>query len=327
MSTPTLLWVGFNAFVLVMLAVDLGVFHRKAHVVNVKEALAWSAVWIALALAFNAGVYFWKGSETALQFLTGYVIEKSLSVDNLFVFLVIFSYFKVDPLYQHKVLFWGILGALILRAAMIAVGAALISTFHWVIYIFGGLLVLTGVKLALQKGSGVHPGRNPLVRLFKKLMPVTADYRGDHFFVKENGRWWATPLFLVLLTVEFSDLVFAVDSIPAIFAITPDPFIVYTSNVFAILGLRSLYFALAGVMNLFHYLKFGLAFILVFVGVKMLIVDFVKIPIGISLAVVGALLFLSIVASILRPAKKAEVPVEEGPAEKVEVGPEHLRPQ
>ncbi len=312
MSTQTLVWVGFNIFVLAMLALDLGVFHRKAHVVRVREALAWSAVWVALALAFNVGIYFWKGGETALQFLTGYVIEKSLSVDNLFVFLVLFSYFKVDPLYQHKILFWGILGALIMRAGMIAVGAALISRFHWVIYIFGALLVLTGVKLALQKGSGVHPERNPVVRLFKKLMPVTSDYRGDRFFVKEGGRWWATPLFLVLLTVEFTDLVFAVDSIPAIFAITPDPFIVYTSNVFAILGLRSLYFALSGVLDLFHYLKFGLSLILVFVGTKMLIVDVVKIPIGISLAVVGALILLSILASLLWPPRKTEAPLETG---------------
>jgi len=306
MSTQTLLWVGFSAFVLAMLVLDLAVFHRKAHVVRVKEALVWSAVWIGLALAFNVAIYFLKGKEAAIQFLTGYVIEKSLSVDNLFVFLVIFSYFKVPAIYQHKILSWGIFGAIILRLAMILAGVALINAFHWIIYFFGGLLVLTGVKLAFQKGSGVHPERNPVVRLFKKFMPVTTDYREGRFFVKEDGRLWATPLFLVLLTVEFTDVVFAVDSIPAIFAVTSDPFILYTSNIFAILGLRALYFALAGVMDLFHYLKFGLAFILVFIGVKMLIVDVVKISTGTSLAVVGAFILLSILASVLRPPKKRE---------------------
>ena len=315
MSTPLFAWVGFNVFVLTMLALDLGVFHRKAHVVRVREALLWSGVWVALALLFNAGVYVWKGSESALQFFTGYVIEKSLSVDNLFVFLVLFSYFKVAPAHQHKVLFWGILGALLMRAAMIAVGSQLISRFHGVLYVFGGFLILTGLKLAFQKGDGVHPERNLVVRLFRKWFPVTPDYRGASFVVREGGRRWATPLLLVLVTVEVTDLVFAVDSIPAIFAVTQDPFIVYTSNVFAILGLRSLYFALAGFMGLFHYLKFGLALILAFVGAKMLLVDVVKIPMGASLGVILGVLALSIAASVAWPARNhARRPTDEGVA-------------
>lgn len=304
MSTP-LLWLGFNAFVLVMLALDLGVFHRKSHIVKVKEAMIWTIVWIVLAFLFAGGIYLWKGTEPSLQFVAGYLIEKSLSVDNLFVFLVLFSYFKVPQPYQHKVLFWGILGALIMRAALIAVGAALLSRFHWMMYLFGAFLLLTGIKLAFQKGDGVHPEKNPLVRLFRKIWPVTDDSTEGRFFVAKDGRRWATPLFLVLLTVEFTDLVFALDSIPAIFAVTPDPFIVYTSNVFAILGLRSLYFALAGVMNLFCHLKYGLAAILAFVGMKMILTDVARIPIGISLAVVGGILLLSILASILWPAKPA----------------------
>jgi tellurite resistance protein TerC len=304
MSTP-LWWLGFNLFVLVMLALDLGVFHRKSHIVKVKEAMIWTIVWIVLAFLFAGGIYLWKGTEPSLQFVAGYLIEKSLSVDNLFVFLVLFSYFKVPQPYQHKVLFWGILGALIMRAALIAVGAALLSRFHWMMYLFGAFLLLTGIKLAFQKGDGVHPEKNPLVRLFRKIWPVTDDSTEGRFFVAKDGRRGATPLFLVLLTVEFTDLVFALDSIPAIFAVTPDPFIVYTSNVFAILGLRSLYFALAGVMNLFCHLKYGLAAILAFVGMKMILTDVARIPIGISLAVVGGILLLSILASILWPAKPA----------------------
>jgi tellurite resistance protein TerC len=297
MSTP-LLWLAFNAFVLLMLALDLGVFHRKSHPVKVKEAMIWTVVWIALAFAFAGGIYLWQGSEPSLQFVAGYLIEKSLSVDNLFVFLMLFSYFKVPALYQHKVLFWGILGALVMRAALIAVGSVLLSRFHGMMYFFGAFLLLTGIKLAVQKGDGIHPERNPVVRLFRRIWPVTDDYSDGRFFVKKEGRRWATPLFLVLLTVEFTDLVFALDSIPAIFAVTPDPFIVYTSNVFAILGLRSLYFALAGVMGLFCHLKYGLAAILAFVGVKMILADVYKIPVGLSLAVVGSILLISILASL-----------------------------
>lgn len=309
MTNEYTIWIGFNIFVLAMLALDLGVFHRKAHEVKVKEALIWSAVWIALALLFNFGLYFWRGPETALEFFTGYLIEKSLSVDNIFVFILIFSYFSVPAMYQHKVLFWGILGALIMRAILIAVGATLIAKFHWIIYVFGGFLIITGVKMALQKSTGIHPEKNPLVRLFKRFMPVTNAYHGEKFFIKENGRRAATPLFIVLLMVEFTDLVFAVDSIPAIFAITKDPFIVYTSNVFAILGLRSLYFALAGVMGYFHYLKIGLALVLVFVGAKMTLVDIYKIPIGVSLSVVGGILVLSVLASLMWPRRPESIPV------------------
>lgn len=309
MSDQVLLWVGFNLFVLLMLALDLGVFHRKAHVVTTKEALLWSAAWIALALLFNLGLYFWQGSKVALEFLTGYLIEKSLSVDNIFVFIMIFAYFGVPALYQHKVLFWGILGALIMRAIFIASGVALIERFHWIIYIFGAFLILTGVKMAWQKDKEIHPEKNPVLRLFRRLMPVTDRYHGGAFFVKQAGRSFATPLFVVLLLVETTDLIFAVDSIPAILAITLDPFIVYTSNVFAILGLRSLYFALAGIMPLFHYLNYGLAAILAFVGSKMMLVDLYKIPIGISLAVVAVILLMSIIASLLWPRPQAPVPL------------------
>lgn len=313
-----LLWVGFNLLVLVMLAVDLGVFHRKAHAVSIKEALIWSLVWIVLSLLFNVGVYFWHGKIVALEFLTGYLIEKSLSVDNLFVFLLIFTYFKVPPKYQHKVLFWGIMGALVMRGILILIGTTLINEFHWIIYIFGLFLVFTGVKMAFQKETAeVHPERNLVVRLFKKIMPVTAGYHEDRFFLKINGKHYATLLFIVLIVVETTDLLFAVDSIPAIFAITTDPFIVYTSNVFAILGLRALYFALAGIMDLFHYLKLGLSVVLTFVGIKMLMVDLYKIPIGISLGVVGGILLLSIFASILWPKPVKIPPMIDGPGGKI----------
>ena len=304
-ATP-LLWLAFNGFVLFMLALDFGIFHRKAHTVRVKEAMTWTVVWIVLAFLFAGGIHYWSGSEASLQFVAGYLIEKSLSVDNLFVFLVIFSYFKVPAAFQHKVLFWGILGALVMRAGLIVVGAVLISRFHWTMYVFGAFLVITAIKLALQKGDGVHPENNPVVKFVRKIMPVSREYSGSRFFVKENGRTFGTPLLLVLLTVEFTDLVFALDSIPAIFAVTPDPFIVYTSNVFAILGLRSLYFALAGIMDLFCYLKQGLAVVLGFVGVKMLIADLYKIPIGVSLTVVAGILLTSILASLLR--RKKECP-------------------
>jgi tellurite resistance protein TerC len=282
-----------------MLALDLGVFHRKAHEVKMKEALVWSGVWIALALVFNLIVYFWRGPEVGLQFLTGYLIEKSLSVDNIFVFVLLFSYFSVPAKYQHKVLFWGIIGALIMRAIFIAAGSTLIERFHWIIYIFGAFLIFTGIRMAINHGTKVDPGKNVAVKLFKKLFPVTDEYHGSKFWIRQTGRWVATPLFVVLILVEFTDLIFAVDSIPAILAITSDPFIVYTSNVFAILGLRSLYFALAGLMHLFKYLHFGLAAILVFVGGKMLLTDVYKIPIGISLGVIVLILAISVVPSLI----------------------------
>ena len=297
------LWIGFNLFVLLMLALDLGVFHRKAHIVTFKESMAWTVVWVTLALLFNLGVWYYAGPQKGLEFFTGYVIEKSLSVDNVFVFALLFSYFAVPPLYQHKVLFWGIIGALLMRAAMIFLGAALLAKFAWIIYVFGGFLILTGIKMIVKREEEIHPERNPLVRLFKRFMPVTDCYRDGSFFVKENGLRMATPLFVVLLLVEFTDLIFAVDSIPAIFAVTTDPFIVYTSNVFAILGLRSLYFALAGVMDKFHYLKVGLGLVLSFVGVKMLLAHSPwKIDTLVSLGVVVLILAAAIVASLLRPA-------------------------
>jgi len=303
--TDTLwLWIGFNVFVLAMLALDLGVFHKKAHVVTFRESITWTVVWVSLALVFNFGIYHYMGPQKGLEFFTGYVIEKSLSVDNVFVFALLFSYFAVPPLYQHKVLFWGILGALIMRAIMIFLGAALIAKFSWIIYVFGAFLILTGIKMIVKREEEIHPERNPLVRWFKKLMPVTNDYRGDKFFVRENGVRMATPLFVVLLLVEFSDLIFAVDSIPAIFAVTKDPFIVYTSNVFAILGLRSLYFALAGVMDKFHYLKIGLGVVLSFVGVKMLLGHTAwKIDTHVSLVVIVGVLAISVIVSLLRPRK------------------------
>jgi tellurite resistance protein TerC len=314
-GTP-LLWIGFTLFVLAMLVLDLGVFHRKAHVVGTREALVWTAVWISLALLFNLGVYVWFGAERALEFLTGYVIEKALSVDNIFVFLVVFAAFAVPAALQHRVLFWGILGALIMRAIFIVLGAALLQRFHWVIYIFGAFLVFTGIKLLVQRDGEAHPERNPLFRLFRRFVPSVPDYRGAHFIVVEGGKRYATPLLLVLVAIEATDLVFAVDSIPAIFAVTMDPFIVYTSNIFAILGLRALFFALAGMMGKFHYLKVGLALVLAFVGVKMLLVGVYKIPILVSLGVIVALLAGAVVASLLRPAATPRLPVAppQGPA-------------
>lgn len=312
-SSPWL-WVGFIAFVLAMLAVDLGVFNRKTHAISMKEAGIWTAVWIGLTLAFNVVLYFWQGAEPALQFLTGYLIEKALSVDNLFVFALIFALFAVPARYQHRVLFWGVLGALIMRGAFIAAGAALLHTFHWIIYIFGAFLVYTGIKLAFHKETSIEPDRNPAVRLFRRFFPITDRYHGERFFVRQAGKLWATPLVLVLVVVESTDLVFAVDSIPAIFAVTSDPFLVYTSNVFAILGLRSLYFLLAGALDKFYYLKTALAFILSFVGVKMLISEWVKIPIALSLAVILGLLLAAVVASLIRSRRVAAavpVPVEE----------------
>jgi tellurite resistance protein TerC len=294
-----ILWIAFNLFVLGMLALDLGIFHRKAHAVSIKEASIWSAVWILLALVFNLGIYFVWGQEKALEFLTGYVIEKSLSVDNLFVFLMIFQYFATPAIYQHRILFWGIVGALVMRAIFIATGAALLENFHWMIYVFGAFLIVTGIKMLLQGDEKLEPDKNPVVRLFQRWVPITNEYQGQRFFVRREGKIHATLLMLVLIVVETTDVIFAVDSIPAIFAITTDPFIVYTSNVFAILGLRALYFMLAGVMQMFVYLKVGLSFVLCFVGAKMLVVDFYKIPIGISLGVVAGILILSVAASLL----------------------------
>jgi tellurite resistance protein TerC len=313
------LWIGFTVFVLAMLALDLGVFHRQAHEVRVREALTWTAVWVSLALAFNVGVYLWFGRDAALEFLTGYVIEKALSVDNIFVFILIFSAFAVPAKLQHRVLFWGILGALVMRAVFIVLGAALLQRFHWVIYVFGAFLIFTGIKLLLQQGDEVHPERNPLFRLFRRFVPSVGDYRGAHFTVVEAGKLYATPLLLVLVAIEATDLVFAVDSIPAIFAVTLDPFIVYTSNIFAILGLRALYFALAGMMEKFHYLKIGLSAVLVFVGAKMLVSEVYAVPILASLFVIVALLGASIAASLLRPAARQLAPGP--PPERPEVKP------
>jgi len=298
-----LLWVGFILFVLVMLALDLFVFHRKTHEVKVKEALLWSAFWIGLSLIFNLGVYIWGGKQQALEFLTGYLLEKSLSVDNIFVFLMIFSYFKIPHKYQHEVLFWGILGALIMRGAFIAGGIALIKQFHWVIFVFGGFLIFSGIKMVTDKDKEIHPEKSLILRLFNHVMPVTKTIEDGRFFVRVSGRWFATPLFVVLLVVETTDVMFAFDSIPAILAITQKPFIVYTSNVFAILGLRALYFALAGVMQYFHYLHYGLSVILVFVGLKMLLADIYKISVGSSLLVLACILIVSIIASMLWPKK------------------------
>lgn len=302
MTASPWLWIGFNLFVLAMLLLDLGVFHRNPHAVGFREAFGWSGVWIALALLFNAGVWIYAGEEKALEFLTGYFIEKSLSVDNVFVFALLFSSFAVPAHLQHKVLFWGIFGALLMRAVMIGVGAMLIARFSWIIYVFGAFLIVTGVKMIVKRSEDVHPEDNRLVRWFKKRVPVTPEYRQDRFFIKEAGRWMATPLFLVLLLVEVSDVIFAVDSIPAIFAVTDDPFIVYTSNVFAILGLRSLYFVLGGVMHKFHYLKTGLGVVLTFVGVKMSLAHTVwKISTPVSLGVIALTLAAAIAMSWLRP--------------------------
>ena len=307
MENQLWLWVGFNAFVLLMLALDLGVFNRKDHEIKIKEALIWTSVWIVLALLFNAAIYYYNGPEPAMQFLTGYIIEKSLSIDNIFVFVLVFSFFKVPALYQHRVLFWGIIGALIMRAIFIAAGVTLIEKFHWIIYVFGAFLIFTGIKLAINKGTKVDPEHNPVVKLFRKFFPVTDQYHGNKFWIKVKGKNVATPLFLVLLLIETTDLIFAVDSIPAILAITSDPFIVYTSNVFAILGLRSLYFALAGIMHLFKYLHYGLAAILIFVGIKMVLVDFYKIPVNVSLCVIGGILLVSVLVSLMRKKDSTEV--------------------
>jgi tellurite resistance protein TerC len=300
MALDIYFWIGFHIFIFIMLALDLGVFHKKAHKVPVKEAITWTIVWITLALLFNVFVYFELGKTKALEFLTGYVIEYSLSVDNIFVFILIFSYFAVKDEYQHRVLFWGILGALIMRAIFIFAGVALISRFHWIVLIFGGFLVYSGIHMLFQKDTAVDPEKNAVVKFFRKFLPVTDSHHGDRLFIKQNHRLYATPLFLVLLVIESSDLIFAVDSIPAILAISQDRLIVYTSNIFAILGLRSLYFAVSGIMGYFRFLKIGLAFVLSFVGTKMLLAFFsFEIPIVISLLVIVSILAVSILASVL----------------------------
>ncbi len=309
MSSQVLWWVAFAAIVMVLLVLDLKVFHRKSRVITLKESLLWTAFWVALALLFNLGIYLWRGHGPALEFLTCYLIEESLSVDNLFVFLLVFSYFAVAPAYQHKVLFWGIIGAIIMRLAFIEVGVTLLERFHWVFYIFGAFLVVTAIRMAFQRDEKIDPEKNVMLRLFRRFVPVTSGYEEDRFFVKRAGRFVATPLFIVVLVVETTDLVFALDSIPAALAISLDPFIVYTANIFAILGLRSLYFALAGIMRLFHYLRYGLVVVLIFVGVKMLIADFYKIPTEIALGAVVGVLLISVIASIIWPRNEKIIPV------------------
>ncbi len=299
-GTPAM-WAGFLGLVLALLALDLGVFHRSAHAVTIKEAAIWSVVWVTVSLGFNGLVYHWFGPDRALEFATGYLLEKALAVDNIFVFVAVFAYFGVSNTLQHRVLFWGILGALFMRGGFIGIGAVLIAKFHWVLYVFGGLLVLTALKMMFGGDEEIHPERNPVLRLFRRFVPVTSEFHGPKFTVVKDGKRFATPLLVVLAVIEVSDLIFAVDSIPAIFAVTTDPFIVFTSNIFAILGLRSMYFLLAGVIEKFHFLKQGLAFVLLFVGAKMLIMDLYKIPIGVSLGVVAALIGGSIALSLLRP--------------------------
>ena len=315
-----LLWGGLNLFVLLMLALDLGVFHRKAHEIRVKEAAIWSAVWVSLSMIFAFGVYRFMGPQKGLEFVTGYLIEYALSVDNIFVFVLIFSYFNVPPRFQHRVLFWGILGALIMRGTMIGMGAYLVARFHWILYVFGAFLVFTGIRMAFQNEEDIEPEANPVIRLVRRFLPVTNNYHGAKFLIKQptkdgsRMRWVATPLLVVLILVETTDLIFAVDSIPAIFAVTQDPFLVYSSNIFAILGLRSLYFLLAGVIRKFHYLKIGLSLVLVFIGTKMLIADWYKIPIVAALLAVAGLLAGSVVASLLFPKQvEEESPVKHDP--------------
>ena len=293
-------WIGFAVLIAIMLALDLGVFNKNAHKVAVKEAMIWSAVWISMAILFNVFVYFEFGQTKALEFLTAYVIEYSLSVDNIFIFILIFTFFAVPSRYQHKILFWGIVGALIMRGIFIFAGVALINKFHWIILVFGAFLVYSGVHMLFQKNEEMDPEANPVVKFFKKFLPVTHELHGGKLFIRQNAKLFATPLFLVLLVIESSDLIFAVDSIPAVLSISQDTFIVYTSNIFAILGLRSLYFAVAGIMDLFRFLKIGLAFVLSFVGLKMLVSYFhFEIPIMLSLGIIISILILSILASVL----------------------------
>jgi tellurite resistance protein TerC len=308
-----MLWIVFSVAMVAMLAIDLGVFQRTAHTVRFKEALAWSIAWSALALLFMCLVYYVRGPDDGIKFLSGYLVEWSLSVDNLFVFLLIFGYFHVASEHQHRVLFWGIIGAVITRGLLIGAGVLLIQRVHWIVYVFGTFLVITGLRMLFSDGESVHPERNPVLRLVRRFIPLTPEVRGARFFVREGGRRLATPLFIVLMVIETTDIVFAVDSVPAVLSITSDPFIVFTSNMFAILGLRSMYFALAGVMGLFHYIRFGLAGILAFVGTKMLVASYIEIPPVLTLGVIAAVLALAVVASLMWPPKKA--PAAAAPAQ------------
>jgi len=298
--TPTLLWLGFALIVIVMLALDLGIFHRRTHTPRLKESIWWSIFWTVLALAFNVGIYLWSGSRPAMQFLTAYVVERSLSMDNIFVFLLIFTYFKVASDVQYKVLFWGIIGALVMRALFIAAGVALINRFHWIIYVFGLFLIYTGVRMAMEKDKEIHVEKNPLIRFYRRFLPALRRYVGHQFFIRRRGMLIATPLFIVLLVIESMDIVFAVDSIPAVLGITQNAFIVYTSNVFAILGLRAFYFVLAGITQIFRDLHYGLALILVVVGAKMMLSYFIEIPAGIMLGLIALILLVSILVSVHR---------------------------
>jgi tellurite resistance protein TerC len=299
MGATGIMWILFNIFVLVLLMLDLGVFHKSNRAIGVKESLVWSGIWIVVALLFNVAVYFWSGGQKAFEFLTVYIVERSLSVDNIFVFVLIFSYFRVAQEYQYKILFWGILGALVMRAAFIVAGVALLDRFHWLIYIFGALLVYIGAKLAFEKEKEIHPEKNPIINLCKRFLPLSHHHGDGQFFLNDSGKILATPLFLVLIVIETTDVIFAVDSIPAALAISSDSFIIYSANVFAILGLRALYFALAGCMQLFRYLQYGLALVLTFVGAKMLLTEFIKIPIGLSLGFIVLVLAVAIAASLL----------------------------
>lgn len=314
LHSETTLWILFNLFVLLMLAIDLGIFNREAHSITIKESLIWTLVWIVLALAFGGGIWHYAGSQKALEYLSGYLIEKSLSMDNLFVFLVIFTYFDVSDRYRHKVLFWGIVGALLFRALFIFAGVSLLNHFEWVIYILGTFLIYTGIRLATETEKKVEVEKNPVLRLVRKIFPITDSYRGEHFFVREKGKLLATPMLVVLVAIETTDVMFAVDSIPAILAISRDPFIVYSSNVFAILGLRALFFALAGIMALFEYLHYGLAAILVFVGIKMLISDWVHLPVWVALLTIAGILTVTMIASVVLGKKQA------GPSERLKAG-------
>lgn len=320
-ENETTLFIIFNAFILLLLALDLGVFHRKEHAVGLKEAATWSVVWVVLSLLFNLGLFFWVREQSgtadatriSLEFLTGYLLEKALSVDNIFVFILIFNYFGVPPKYQHRVLFWGVLGALVFRAMFIAAGSLLIARFDWILYIFGTILVYSGWKMLRQDEMEVHPDRNPIIKLARKILPVHTGYESPRFFRRIGGKVHATSLFLVLLTVETTDIVFAVDSIPAVFGVTRDPFIVYSSNVFAILGLRALYFLLAGVMQSFYYLKHGLSFVLIFIGVKMVLEDVVHVPIGVSLGIIGGVITVAVWMSLVRTRRTKASRTEERP--------------
>jgi tellurite resistance protein TerC len=333
-GSSTWLWVGFSLFILLMLSLDLGLFNRKAHTIKYREAAIWSAIWVSLAAIFATLVFVYQGTTRGLEFVTGYLIELSLSVDNLFVFLLIFSYFKVPARFQHRVLFWGVMGALVMRLTLIFVGATLINRFHWIIYIFGGFLVYTGIKMFRQQDTDIQPENNPVVKIVTRFIPITHHYDEQKFFTRINGKLTGTLLLLVLVIVEVTDLVFAVDSIPAIFAITTNTFIVYTSNVFAILGLRSMYFLLAGVVEKFHYLKMGLAIVLTFIGTKMLVFAVgLHIPIWISLIFVAVVLTSSVIASLIWP-KEDDLDIEvdlpedfDGPFEELDSNLDSIPPQ